>query len=673
MTASISIEAPFQYILGLDGAPVDAGYVYFGQYGLNPETSPVAVFWDEGLTIPASQPVRTQGGYLVRNGTPARVYAAGTDCSMLVRDKNFRLVWSTLKTTGVKSSFGADEISYLPAGTEVATNVSAALHSLEEAVGRVVTPIDAEYGGIGDGVSDDTAAVKAALESGFPVNGLGLTYAIDGTCAPTSMKGLFNATLKQIGDNSATNMQTLKLVGISDFFIKNVNINMGSNVVTIFTDDGNSGIYIGGSSSSSYITNFDVSNVKVTGNGCGAGIQIRHAKQFTISDCKVYDRISGSSPDPTNDSQNGIEFINCRLWSGRGLVVHNLKTRLGGVDTVKWTRGILCSEAVDCSLSDCNVSAVDQGFDFSGGYVAADGYLGNRRWSLSNSIASDCNTYGFKFANVAKEGTVTGCTASNIGTIGFVASAPSSITAGQEKLITQNIDFVGCKVINMLGTGWSGTGATGFRVMSNATYPTYPRSIRFHDCTVLDTQDTPTTLSGFVSDAVPPTYNATDYDKDVASTTIDCTVGTGVATPYSGIGPPICVITGSSVQTVPNVTYTELSWGTEISDTSRLHNPASNPEKIYIKKSGWYTISAKILFNTSAAGVRIIRLRKNGAVLDRSTMTATPVTGTSSSVATTVPVSLAAGDYVSVEAYQNSGGDLDVKLNESNFNLVWIG
>lgn len=107
MTTSISIEVPFQYILGLDGQPLTAGYVYFGQSGLNPETSPVAVYWDEDLTIPAAQPVRTQGGYLVRNGTPARVYTAGTDCSMLVRDKNSRLVWSALNTTGISADSSA--------------------------------------------------------------------------------------------------------------------------------------------------------------------------------------------------------------------------------------------------------------------------------------------------------------------------------------------------------------------------------------------------------------------------------------------------------------------------------------------------------------------------------------------------------------------------------------
>jgi len=602
----------------------------------------------------------------VVDGLLVNVIGGDTNYGLWILDAKNPIVGTSPLTFNRFGGFeDADHVVYTPSG------VGAVVTTVQTKLRESVSPKD--FGAVGDGIADDLAALKLSLESGYPVDGLGLTYAINGTCAPANFKGLFNANLKQIGDNSAANVQTLKLVGISDFFIKDVSINMGSNVTTLFADDGNSGIYIGGSSPSSYITNFNVSNVKVTGNGCGAGIQIRHAKHFTISDCKVFDRISGSSPDPTNDSQNGIEFINCHRWSGRSLVVHNLKTRLGGVDTVKWTRGILCAEAVDCALSGCSSSEVDQGFDFSGGYVAADGYLGNRRWSLSNCVASSCNTYGFKFANVTKEGTVVGCVASNIGTIGFVTSAPSSITAGQEKLITQNIDFVGCKVINMLGTGWSGAGATGFRVMSNATYPTYPRSICFHDCVVLDTQDTPTTLSGFVSDAAPPTYGETDYGKDVASTTIDCTVGPGIATPYSGIGPPLCVITGSGTQTIPNGTYTEISWGTEMSDTSRLHNPASNPEKIYIKKSGWYTINAQISFDTNATGVRIIRLRKNGAVLDRSTMTAAPVTGASSSIATTVPVILAAGDYISVEAYQNSGGDLDVKTNESNFNLIWIG
>lgn len=572
---------------------------------------------------------------------------------------------STLTFERFEGFEGADQVVFMPAGTgAVPTTAQAKLR-------ESVSPMD--KGAVGDGVTDDLAALKLALESGFPVDGCGLTYGINGTCAPTSFKGLYNASLVQLSTDPSINIQTLKIVGISDFFIENVNIDMGTRVVTLYSDDGNSGLYIGGSTVSDYITNFSVRNVSVTGDGCGSGIQVRHAKRFTINECKVHDRISGSSPDPTNDSQNGIQLVNCYNWSGRGNIVHNLKTRLGGVDTVKWTRGILFSEVVDCSMSDCNVSGVDQAYDFSGAYVAADGYLGNRRWSLSNSVASDCNTYGFKFANVTKEGTVTGCTASNIGTIGFVVSAPSAITAGQEKLISQNIDFIGCKAINMLGTGWSGAGATGFRVMSDATYPTYPRSVKFSDCTVLDTQDTITTLEGFVSDAVPPAYNATDYDKDVASTTTDCTVGTGIATPYSGIGPPICILTDVGVQSIPTATYTALAWDTEFVDASGLHSTASTTENIYVKKSGWYTISAQVLFDTNATGVRNIRLKKNGSVLDRSSTVFPAVTGNATSMITIVNAYLESGDYVSVEVQQNSGGDLDVKLNESNFNLIWIG
>jgi hypothetical protein len=564
---------------------------------------------------------------------------------------------SQLNTSG---AVDAEQVSYTPPFVNsVSTNVEAKL-------AQYVSFKD--FGAVGNGITDDKAAVLAALQSGYIVDGGGFTYAIDGTCAPSSFVGLQNANFIQIGNNTATNFQTLSFVGLSNFFIDNVNINMGSNIATLFSDDGNSGLYVGGAAFNSYAENFKVTRVTVTGNGCGTGIHIRHAKKFTVENCLVHNRISGSNPDPTNDSQNGIEFFNCEKFTGINCQVNNLQTRLGGVDTRKWTRGILMVETRDCNLVACNASSVDQGFDFSGAYAAATSFIGNRRFVISDCVANDCFTFGFKFANVARDGLVVGCIANNTSSFGFIFT-PSAVVlpVGLEKYNTQNIDVVGCKVVNVLGDGWSGSGAQGFRVSANANYLDYPRGIRFKDCYVADTQDTPTTDDAFVSDVALPTYSTTGYNTNIANTITNCAADSTVTTFASGISPNIALVTGNGNQSIPNNAWTLVNWNTNIYDDSNLHNTASNNTFIYPKTPGWYRVNGAVRFAANATGQRGIRIAKNGSDVSRTTVFGISSASVNTSVVTDIIVYLIPTDSVGIEVFQDSSGALNAQVNESHF------
>ena len=80
------IPNPFAAFNDLTGLPMTGGYIYIGLPNQDPETSPMAVYTDEGLTIPFAQPLRTIGGYLVHTGTPANAYPASTPYSIRVRN-----------------------------------------------------------------------------------------------------------------------------------------------------------------------------------------------------------------------------------------------------------------------------------------------------------------------------------------------------------------------------------------------------------------------------------------------------------------------------------------------------------------------------------------------------------------------------------------------------------
>lgn len=84
-------QNPFPQFFDTDGKPLTDGRIYFGVAGQNPRTSPVAIYTDAAGTQPIAQPVRTLGGYPVRNGSPVNIYTPSA-YSLAVYTSNGTLV-----------------------------------------------------------------------------------------------------------------------------------------------------------------------------------------------------------------------------------------------------------------------------------------------------------------------------------------------------------------------------------------------------------------------------------------------------------------------------------------------------------------------------------------------------------------------------------------------------
>lgn len=67
-------RCPFDYYPDPSGGSLNAGQIYIGQYGLNPVTNQIPVYWDFNLTIPAYQPLTTMNGIIYNHSTPSRYY-----------------------------------------------------------------------------------------------------------------------------------------------------------------------------------------------------------------------------------------------------------------------------------------------------------------------------------------------------------------------------------------------------------------------------------------------------------------------------------------------------------------------------------------------------------------------------------------------------------------------
>jgi hypothetical protein len=108
---TVKVINPFELFLNARGDLLDGGFVYIGTVGADPEVSPVDVFFDEALSIPAAQPLRTRGGMIVNGPSPAQIFIDEENYSIRTKDSDGSTVTyaaSSLATTITYQPLDAD-------------------------------------------------------------------------------------------------------------------------------------------------------------------------------------------------------------------------------------------------------------------------------------------------------------------------------------------------------------------------------------------------------------------------------------------------------------------------------------------------------------------------------------------------------------------------------------
>lgn len=128
-------------------------------------------------------------------------------------------------------------------------------------------------------------------------------------------------------------------------------------------------------------------------------------------------------------------------------------------------------------------------------------------------------------------------------------------------------------------------------------------------------------------------------------------------------GPDRAYAYRSSDQTIATASWDVISMGAENYDTNGLHSNSTNPSRITAAVAGLYLVTAQVNFAGSSTGDRRLQIRKNaggtqanGTLWGQDNRRATASNNTVSNLSAQVP--LAAGDYVELFVYQDSGGNL---------------
>ena len=204
------VTSPYTMFFEKDGTPLEDGKIYFGVENQNPETSTVDIFADVDGTIPISQPVRTNGGYMVRNGSVTNVFVDGM-YSITVKDKNNVLIYSKPSNADLNQASG------------------------------VQNAVD-DLGILNDGTGDQGDAFNAAFTDGnyifLPTGIYNIDTMLSLDCSNLTVCGVYGGTVI----SSATLTELLQIVNVQNVKFQNikfrslVNTGLASDALVIGAD-----------------------------------------------------------------------------------------------------------------------------------------------------------------------------------------------------------------------------------------------------------------------------------------------------------------------------------------------------------------------------------------------------------------------------------------------------
>lgn len=509
------------------------------------------------------------------------------------------------------------------------------------------------YGAVGNGVTDDLAAINAALAA---ANGKWIRgnptkiYAISGNLTLPSTTRMRDIKFKQLAPNDGSR-RTIYASGATHIHLENVSVDLNG--------DGSNGTVASSAGMwFSSVTKLILNNCEVFGNGYTNGIVTASCNDVRMYAPYIHDMTHGTSTsaNPLDDRINGIWTLSCNRVVITAPIIKNLLGRWSGQAAFnRYTRGITDGGSKDYHLIAPTIENVDQGYDNTGDNGAL-------RFTVQGGSATNCYTYGFKVANCPQYGSFIGIMAYRCGKSGFVASPPGVNPTSPQ---VRYIEYIGCQAID---TGYGGhwvAAATvaGFRVEASAAYPDFPRNVRYIGCTSHDS--TGNMEYGYFNDAVVPGGAGDEWVE-----TVQCTSKGGTAGDYYGMNQGIARYTLITPTSISNSSETNVPLDTPQVNRCQAVVDGANGT-INMLRSGLYSISANIEFAANATGIREVTLYRAGAQVGRQRMAA--YAGSNNFLNIQAVVEVEKNDLIQIKVLQNSGGALDLVTASLQIALISPG
>lgn len=118
-------------------------------------------------------------------------------------------------------------------------------------------------------------------------------------------------------------------------------------------------------------------------------------------------------------------------------------------------------------------------------------------------------------------------------------------------------------------------------------------------------------------------------------------------------------VTRSAAQTIATGVATDIAFDEQRFDSGGFHSTSVNNERYTTLVSGIYVLSGGVRWASNTTGYRQITMRLNGTTPIGADRKDALQTGPTIQCLTTVYY-LDVGDYVTLEGFQNSGGNLDI-------------
>lgn len=512
--SALSVQVPYPVFYDRNGQPLDNGRIYIGSANMDPISNPIQVYYDQALTIPASQPLLTSAGYIYRNGTPAQLFVNASNFSIQVNDSKDLLVYSFPDATGIGA--GAASVSYNEGSTGAVTRtVQARLRDY---------PSVMDFGAVGDGVANDAPAFALADAAGTFIIPSG-RYRI-GTNTALTNRVSFEAGAQIIVDNGISftfagaqdpvSVQNFGAVGdgtTDDSAAFQDAINSGAPVIAPWTANGYAianrvSLPAGSSLEGDSFTNIvsfvnsndfvfeitgddvDISGLRIDGSniagGTGAFIirtDLRSIQRININNIFTY-RCNFGLRDVTHASNIllllTVNDFKMNQHQGPGFY---FERALAYVDfkfcTVDYVNSPSVPNFVAYSMLGNRGSSWTQ-CDVTGGTVTGStlgntGFFFYDSWAvwMNNCMADTVGGYGFEFSALNYYVIMQGCTASLCGKHGFAMTGatefilngcssrgrkdqttPLADQHGFYLLSSNRVVMTGCKALEVTGSGY---------------------------------------------------------------------------------------------------------------------------------------------------------------------------------------------------------------------------